>query len=118
MFENSMSIIDHCGLTYLHVFPYSVRAGTPAARMPQVPRPRIKERAQRLRAQGEVRLAEFLTQQQGSRVEVLMEHGGSGRTRHFAEVAVAGGSDLAAGRMIDAIVTGTEGQRLVGEVAA
>ena len=60
MFENSLKIVDECGLTYLHVFPFSPRPGTPAARMPQLDKPVIKERARRLRAKGEERLFRFL----------------------------------------------------------
>ena len=67
MFANTLSLVDECGLTFLHVFPFSPRNGTPAARMPQVPRPVVKERAARLRAAGEAALAGHLDRQVGAR---------------------------------------------------
>ncbi len=71
MFENSRSIVDACGLTYLHVFPFSPRQGTPAARMPQVPGAVVKERAAELREKGSAVLASYLSGQQGRVVDVL-----------------------------------------------
>ena len=84
MFENSLRIIDECGLTYLHVFPYSPRPGTPAAKMPAVAPEIIKRRAALLRAKGENRLQNFLRAEVGKRHDVLVETPSTGRTPHFA----------------------------------
>ena len=84
MFENSMKIIDECGLTYLHVFPYSSRPDTPAAKMPMVEQSVIKRRAALLRAKGESRLESFLTREVGASRAVLVETPTQGRTEHFA----------------------------------
>jgi len=116
MFANSMSIVDECGLTYLHVFPFSARRGTPAARMPQVARAAVKERAARLRGKGAAALSRFLSAQSGSEVEVLMERDGLGRTRHFAEIRLS--APVPPGELLRARVNGHDGQRLSGEVVA
>ena len=84
MFENSRRIIDECGLTFLHVFPFSPRPGTPAARMPHLDKAVVKERAALLRNKGAERLAAFLTTQVGSTQDVLVETPQTGRTPHFA----------------------------------
>jgi threonylcarbamoyladenosine tRNA methylthiotransferase MtaB len=84
MFENSLNLIDDCGLTFLHVFPYSPRPGTPAARMPMLEKDVIKRRAALLRAKGEQRLQTYLAAQVGSTQPVLVETPTSGRTPHFA----------------------------------
>jgi threonylcarbamoyladenosine tRNA methylthiotransferase MtaB len=84
MFENSMKIVDECGLTYLHVFPYSQRPGTPAAKMPMVEQGVIKRRAALLRAKGEARLEHFLAREVGASRAVLVETPSTGRTEHFA----------------------------------
>lgn len=84
MFENSMKIIDECGLTYLHVFPYSSRPDTPAAKMPMIEQSVIKRRAALLRAKGESRLESFLTREVGASRAVLVETPTQGRTEHFA----------------------------------
>lgn len=86
MFENTLGLIDEAGLTYLHVFPYSVRPGTPAAAMPQVSGTDIKARAARLREKGELALSKFLTARIGSVSEVLMERPDLGRCAHFAPI--------------------------------
>jgi len=116
MFSNSLSIIDACGLTYLHVFPFSPRAGTPAARMPQVARTVVKGRAARLRNKGAGVLSRFLAEQTGSEVEVLMERDGIGRTRQFAEIHLPGSGGP--GDIVRARVNGHDGRRLSGEVLA
>jgi len=116
MFAGSLDIVDDCGLTYLHVFPYSPRKGTPAARMPQVDRRVVKERAARLRAKGQTALTSFLDTQAGREVEVLIEQSGIGRTRQFAEMRVS--SSSTAGALVRARVSGHDGQRLSGEVVA
>ena len=90
MFENSLSLVDDAGLSRLHVFPYSPRPGTAAARMPQLPRSLVKERAARLRARGEAALHSRLESMVGARRTVLMERGGMGRTPCFTPVAFDG----------------------------
>jgi threonylcarbamoyladenosine tRNA methylthiotransferase MtaB len=90
LFDETRAIIDDCGLTYLHVFPYSPRAGTPAARMPQVAGGDIKMRAALLRTLGTDRTARYLGSLVGQSVEILVEHGGRGRTTTFAEVSHGG----------------------------
>ena len=84
MFENSMKIVDECGLTYLHVFPYSSRPDTAAAKMPMVEQSVIKRRAALLRAKGKVRLENFLRHEVGASRAVLVETPTQGRTEHFA----------------------------------
>ncbi len=84
MFENSLRIVDECGLTFLHVFPYSPRPGTPAAKMPPVDRDVVKRRAALLRAKGEARLQQFLLKEVGATRDVLVETPSTGRTPHFA----------------------------------
>jgi threonylcarbamoyladenosine tRNA methylthiotransferase MtaB len=116
MFDNSLSIVDECDLTYLHVFPFSPRTGTPAARMPQVSRQVAKERAARLREKGTAALSRFLSAHAGAEVELLAENGGVGRTRQFAEMRLP--SQIAAGSLVRAHVSGHDGQRLSGEVLA
>jgi threonylcarbamoyladenosine tRNA methylthiotransferase MtaB len=89
MFDNSLRLIEECGLTWLHVFPYSPRPGTPAARMPQVHGSSIKARAARLRRAGEAAASRHLAAQVGRTHQVLMESPLMGRTPHFAEVRFA-----------------------------
>jgi threonylcarbamoyladenosine tRNA methylthiotransferase MtaB len=86
MFLNTLNLLDECGLTYLHVFPYSARKGTPAARMPQVPVELRKQRAGRLREAGDRRLAAYLESRVGSEVSALVEKPGEGRCEHYAPV--------------------------------
>jgi threonylcarbamoyladenosine tRNA methylthiotransferase MtaB len=116
MFANSLSIVDDCNLTYLHVFPFSPRAGTPAARMPQVERRVVKERAARLRDKGAGTLSRFLDRHTNSEVLLLVEKGGVGRTPQFAEMRVP--AAIPAGALVRARVSGHDGQRLSGEVVA
>ncbi len=115
-FENTLRLVDECGLTYLHVFPFSPRKGTPAARMPQVNRKEVKERAARLRSLGSTVLARFLEQQHGSVVEVLTEGSNVGRTAQFAEVKLS--DEVPMGALLSARIQGDDGQRLAGEVLA
>ena len=114
MFENSLKLLDDCGLTFLHVFPFSPRKGTPAARMPQLRGPDIRDRAARLRAAGDARLSLHLAGQAGQTHSVLMESPRLGRTEQFAEVVVE--SDQPEGRIILADITGTTGHQLTGRV--
>jgi threonylcarbamoyladenosine tRNA methylthiotransferase MtaB len=111
MFDNSLAIVEECGLTHLHVFPFSPRPGTPAARMPQVDRRVVKERAARLRAAGERALNARLAGEAGALRQVLVEHGGVGRTEHFL-LAEIGGTP---GEIVNARITGRTGRGLVAE---
>ncbi|MEK6216076.1 MAG: tRNA (N(6)-L-threonylcarbamoyladenosine(37)-C(2))-methylthiotransferase MtaB [Boseongicola sp.] len=86
MFENSLRLVEECDLTWLHIFPYSPRPGTPAARMPQVDGRAIKSRAAKLRAAGGVAIARHLSAQVGKQHRVLLEQPDMGRTEQFAEV--------------------------------
>jgi threonylcarbamoyladenosine tRNA methylthiotransferase MtaB len=113
MFQDTLDIVDECGLTYLHVFPFSVRTGTPAARMPQVDRATIKQRAARLRAKGEARLQQFLSDQAGHTVDVLVERADIGRTPQFAEVQLL--QPASVGSIIRTTIAGTDGRRLLAE---
>ena len=90
MFSRSLDLVEDCGLTFLHVFPYSPRPGTPASRMPQVEGSLIKERAARLRAAGEAALRRRLESEIGKTRHVLIESATQGRTEHFLPVAVSG----------------------------
>ncbi|MFO7483278.1 tRNA (N(6)-L-threonylcarbamoyladenosine(37)-C(2))-methylthiotransferase MtaB [Oceanibaculum nanhaiense] len=117
MFENTLRSVEECDLTYLHVFPYSERPGTPAARMPQLPVEVRKERAARLRAAGEARQATFLASRIGTEAEVLMEKPGPqgmlGRTEHFAPVLLD--TDVAPGTILRARITGAGADQLTGQ---
>ena len=111
MFENTHDLIAASGLTYLHVFPYSPRPGTPAAAMPQV-RPEIrKRRAARLRACGEDALDRFLISRIGATAEVLVESPGTGRSEHYAPVSLS--PAIATGSIVKAMITGAKGGRLI-----
>jgi len=112
MFEQSSTIVDEAGLTFLHVFPYSPRPGTPAARMPQLPKPVIKERAQQLRQKGETVLDAFLAGQIGQRRRVLVERQNRGHTQHMAPVRLT--TPIPAGTLTDITVTGSAGGLLQG----
>ncbi len=103
MFANSLAIVDACGLTHLHVFPFSPRPGTPAARMPQVDRALVKERAQSLRDKGAAALAAHLAAEQGATRRVLVERSGRGRTEHFTEATIDSGEP---GAIVPARITG------------
>jgi len=111
-FENSLRMVEECHLTWLHVFPYSPRPGTPAARMPQVDGRAIRERAARLRAAGAARVAAHLDGQQGRTHRVLMESPRMGRTEQFAEVEFA--EDRKEGAIVAATIAGVRGTCLVG----
>ncbi|MDH3476326.1 MAG: radical SAM protein, partial [Rhodospirillales bacterium] len=115
MFENTLRAVEDLGLTYLHVFPYSPRPGTPAARMPQVPAAERKTRAARLREAGKAALARFLERRVGSTAEVLVETPDFGRSEHYAPVALASG---AVGEVVRARITGAADGQLTGVPAA
>jgi threonylcarbamoyladenosine tRNA methylthiotransferase MtaB len=116
MFENSLSIVEECGLTYLHVFPFSARPGTPAARMPQLPKLVILERARRLRVKGKQRLDAFLGSELGALRSILVETESMGRTEHFASVKFA--QRMSAGAIVRATVTGRGSDHLEASLAA
>lgn len=110
MFENSLRIVNECGLTHLHVFPFSPRKGTPAARMPQVPREVVKERAARLREAGDWAYRKHLASLTGTRQRILVEREGLGRTEGFTLAAVPFGEP---GEIVEALIEGNDGERLV-----
>ena len=110
MFENSLKLVEDCRLTWLHVFPYSPRPGTPAARMPQVHGSAIKSRAARLRAAGDAAVARHLAAQQGRSHRILMENPHMGRTEQFTEVDFA--APRPEGQIVTATITGHGSQRL------
>jgi threonylcarbamoyladenosine tRNA methylthiotransferase MtaB len=111
MFARSLELVDACGLTQLHVFPFSPRPGTPAARMPQVPRDVVKERARALREKGEAALRTHLDAQLGARRLVLAERGGVGHTEQFTAVKLA--APVAPGTILDLTMIGHDGRRLL-----
>jgi threonylcarbamoyladenosine tRNA methylthiotransferase MtaB len=111
MFSRSQDLVEECGLTFLHVFPYSKRPGTPAARMPQVAGGAIKERAKRLRATGEAALRKRLQAEVGATREVLIESATQGRTEHFLPVAICGETP---GAVRALTIAGHDGARLTG----
>jgi len=114
MFASSMRLVDDCGLTFLHVFPFSRRPGTPASRMPQLAGPTIRERAAKLRQKGRAALAACLDAQVGRRAELLMERTDLGRTPAFAEVEIE--TEAAPATLVKVRVTGSDGSRLRGEL--
>ncbi len=109
MFARSLDLVEECGLTFLHVFPYSPRPGTPAARMPQVGGAAIKDRARRLRAAGEAALGQRLQAEIGATREVLIESEGQGRTEHYLPVAIA---RERVGSVVSLMISGSDGERL------
>ncbi|MEX4005931.1 tRNA (N(6)-L-threonylcarbamoyladenosine(37)-C(2))-methylthiotransferase MtaB [Neoaquamicrobium sediminum] len=115
MFENSFKIVDECGLTHLHVFPFSPREGTPAARMPQVDRTVVKERAARLRAAGDAAYRRHLDVLVGTRQRILVEREGIGRAEGFTLAAVDAGKP---GDVVEVAVSGHDGERLIARPLA
>ena len=114
MFDDTLALVDDCGLSFLHVFPYSARQGTPAARMPAVNRAVVKERALRLRNKGDAALHRHLSGQLGRILDVVVEGENMGRARDFTGVRLTG---QVAGLRLNARVTGHDQRVLVGEVA-
>jgi threonylcarbamoyladenosine tRNA methylthiotransferase MtaB len=112
MFANTLAIVAEAGLTYLHVFPYSPRPGTPAARMPQVSKAVARERAALLRAAGDRQWAALAAARVGQIEHVLVEREGLGRTEQFMPVAVPGTQP---GDLLAVHITGTTPEGLVGE---
>src|SRR5262249_8505079 len=111
MFGRSLDLVDDCGLAHLHVFPFSPRPGPPAARMPQVARPVVKERARRLREKGAAALAHRLAGEVGARRQVLVENGYIGRTGQFIAVRLA--ASAAPGAILDVTIAGHDGRQLI-----
>jgi threonylcarbamoyladenosine tRNA methylthiotransferase MtaB len=112
MFENTLRIVTEADLTYLHVFPYSPREGTPAARMPQVDKRIARDRAAILRAAGERQFAKLCTSRIGQIEQVLIERDGLGRTEQFIPISVA---DAQPGDLLSVRVTAIAADGLVGE---
>jgi len=115
MFARSLDLVDGCGLTFLHVFPFSPRPGTPAARMPQVDGAAIKDRARRLREKGASALARHLANEIGRRCRVLVESRALGRTEQFTQVRLDARLDLPLdpGRILDVEIAGHDGKCLI-----
>ena len=116
MFESSLSLVDACGLTFLHVFPFSAREGTPAARMPQVHGAVVARRAATLREKGTAALKAHLGNARGARIEVLLENEEQGRAPDFTPVKLA--SPHTDGVFVNAQVSGHDGGALLATVAA
>ncbi len=114
MFENTLSAVRECGLTFLHVFPYSSRSGTPAARMPQVEGNVRKERAKRLRELGIGQLNSHLESLVGKSLSVLIEENNKGRTEYFSEVIID--HNLPSGQIVTVMMESEAGNYLRGEV--
>ncbi|MEM6341311.1 MAG: tRNA (N(6)-L-threonylcarbamoyladenosine(37)-C(2))-methylthiotransferase MtaB [Pseudomonadota bacterium] len=112
-FESSLRLVEECNLTWLHVFPYSPRPGTPAARMPQVDGRKVKIRAARLRAAGQTQVKRHLSAQLGKRHTILMESPTMGRTEQFTEVRFA--TPHTEGEIVSAVITGHDDTRLTAE---
>lgn len=110
MFQNSLKLVEECDLTWLHVFPYSIRSGTPAARMPQVDKAEIKQRAARLRDLGETRVQAYLATQVGRVHNILLESPRMGRTEGFGEVVFE--TDQPESQIIQAVITGVRGNQM------
>ncbi len=110
MFENSIRIVEECGLTHLHVFPFSPREGTPAARMPLVNRRIVKARAARLRAAGDAAYTGHLHGLVGTRQKILIEREGLGRTEGFTLVGIHGGTP---GQIIERMINGHDSDKLL-----
>jgi threonylcarbamoyladenosine tRNA methylthiotransferase MtaB len=112
MFAASERLVEEAGLTWLHVFPYSPRDGTPAARMPQLPRALIRARAARLREAGGAAVRRFLDGQVGEPQSVLVEQTESGRSAHYAQVRLTGAMP---GAVLATWATRHDGQQLIAE---
>ncbi|MBK8456271.1 MAG: tRNA (N(6)-L-threonylcarbamoyladenosine(37)-C(2))-methylthiotransferase MtaB [Phyllobacteriaceae bacterium] len=114
MLDNTLALVEECGLSFLHVFPFSARAGTPAARMPQAPRAVVKQRAARLRQAGEAAIRRHLDRLVATQQNVLIEKPGFGRAADFTPVALNSGE---AGDIREATILGHDGERLLAATA-
>ncbi|MBO6717522.1 MAG: tRNA (N(6)-L-threonylcarbamoyladenosine(37)-C(2))-methylthiotransferase MtaB [Rhizobiaceae bacterium] len=115
MFENSLRVVEECGLTHLHVFPFSPREGTPAARMPQVDRRTVKVRAARLREAGDRAHRKHLALLAGTTQRILVEREGLGRTEDFTLAAIDSGRP---GEIVSARIEGNDGEKLIARAVA
>jgi threonylcarbamoyladenosine tRNA methylthiotransferase MtaB len=119
MFERTLDLIDEAGLSHLHVFRFSARRGTPAARMPQVPKALRQERAARLRAAGQQAMARFLERQVGRSAQVLVERGARGRSETFAPFRIeTDGAAPAAGEIVTARAERVEDGVVIGQLVS
>jgi len=114
-FENTLTFVERAGLAYLHVFPFSPRPGAPAARMPQVARDVVRDRAARLRAAGDAALARHLDRQVGRAGPALVERPGRARAADFTEIAFEGPASI--GALAPLRITGHDGRRAIGALA-
>lgn len=112
MFQNTVDLIDECGLIFIHAFPFSARSGTPAARMPQTARSIVKERAARIRQAGQRSFVKHLKEQAGRSLSILIEQDGMGRSEQFVQVEGIAGK---AGTIVEAKITGHNNKALIGE---
>lgn len=113
-FENSLKLVDDCGLSFLHVFPYSPRPGTPAARMPQIEKSIIKARAARLRSVGEQALQRHHSRHIGQACSALIERGGMARLADFTQVTVSGTSEADIGSVREITILAADNNKLIG----
>ena len=116
MFLNTVKLVDECDLTFLHVFPFSPRTDTPAARMPQVDKKIIKERARILRNLGEKKLSEHFEKLKNKKITVIVENDNRARTDGFAKVSLD--KDYPSGEILNMVVTGKDKFGLIGKVVA
>ncbi len=114
MFENSLKIIDECDLTFLHIFPYSEREGTPAAKMPQLNKNIRKERAAKLRNAGNKKLERIIRNRINKTEQVIVEKGNIGRTEHFLQVHLD--KEASIGSLVKVKITGAEDNFLLGQI--
>lgn len=116
MFQNTLKIVEECDLSYLHVFPYSEREGTPAAKIPnKVPVPERKERAARLRALGERQIEKLLNRNMNKEAQIIVEKNNFGRTENFAPVSLQ--TDATPGDLLTVKLCGIKDHNLLGEPA-
>jgi threonylcarbamoyladenosine tRNA methylthiotransferase MtaB len=119
MFRRTLELIEEAGLTHLHVFPFSARRGTPAARMPQIAKALRQERAARLRAAGQHAMTRFLERQIGRSAQVLVERDGRGRSQTFAPFRIeADGATPVPGEIVTALAERVEDGVLIGQLVA
>jgi threonylcarbamoyladenosine tRNA methylthiotransferase MtaB len=112
MFLNSLNLIKEAGIIFTHIFPYSKREGTPAAKMPQVNGKIIKERARALREAGQEQLQKYLKTQIGKKIKVLIEKDGIGKAENFCDVKLKNIADLKNGEIMEVEIAGIEGNFL------
>ena len=114
MFKNTKEHIDNCNLTYLHIFPFSAKKGTPAEKMPQIQNNIIKKRATELRKLGSLKLDSFLEEQIGQSHEILVEKNGFGRTEQYCEVNFNGNYNQ--GEIITGLIKSVNQNKLNAEI--